>query len=155
MILLRRLLPHMRGSSLLDGITVLAHATPHPDILWSPRNWISTPVKEEVQAAMHWSSSELVDGECFAIDPTGKHILEEKVRGKLLSVDSPKIALLTRGKVSADFRSLADTDGYTLVRPRKTRAAAPEYVNTIEEALLRLAPAWVEAAQNEAVAPTT
>lgn len=82
-----------------------------------------------------------VDGECFAIDPTGKHILEEKVRGKLLTIDIPKIALITRGKVAADFHSLTDTDGFTLVRPRKTRAAAPEYVNTLEEALERLAPA--------------
>lgn len=82
-----------------------------------------------------------VDGECFAIDPTGKHILEEKVRGKLLTIDNPKIALITRGKVSADFHSLANTDGYTLVRPRKTRTAAPEYVASIEEALERLAPA--------------
>ncbi|KTS65026.1 hypothetical protein NS206_05830 [Microbacterium testaceum] len=81
-----------------------------------------------------------VDGECFAIDPTGKHILEEKVRGKLLTIDRPKIAFLTRGKVSADFHNLSDTDGFTLVRPRKNRAPAPEYVNTIEEALSRLAP---------------
>lgn len=77
---------------------------------------------------------------CIAIDPTGKHILEEKVRGKLLTIDDPKIALLTKGKVSSDFRSISDTDGYTLVRPRRTRAAAPEYVNTIVDALNRLAP---------------
>ncbi|QIM16037.1 hypothetical protein G7067_05770 [Leucobacter insecticola] len=81
-----------------------------------------------------------VDGECFAIDPTGKHILEEKVRGKLLTIDRPRIALLTRGKVSRDFHSLSDTDGYTLVRPRKNRSAAPEYFSTISDALLRLAP---------------
>jgi type III restriction enzyme len=82
-----------------------------------------------------------VEGVCFAIDPTGKHILEEKVRGKLLTIDRPKIALLTRGKVSMDFHSLADTDGYTLVRPRKNRGAAPEYFSSIPDALNRLAPA--------------
>lgn len=81
-----------------------------------------------------------VDDECFAIDPTGRHILEEKVRGKLLTIDRPKIVLITRGKVSADFRTTADTSGYTVVRPRKTRAVAPEYANTIDEALKRLAP---------------
>lgn len=80
-----------------------------------------------------------VDDVCFAIDPTGKHILEEKVRGKLLTIDNPKIALITRGKVSADLHSITDADGYSLVRPRKTRAVAPEHVNTLEEALLRLA----------------
>lgn len=85
-----------------------------------------------------------VDGECYAIDPTGRHILEEKVRGKLLTIDRPKIVLLTRGKVSADFTRLSDTDGYTLVRPRKSRPAAPEYVASIEDALSRIAPATAE-----------
>ena len=60
LILLRNLLPRMHGVSLSDGITVLAHATPHPDIFWTSRNWISKPVEEEVQAAMRWSPSELV-----------------------------------------------------------------------------------------------
>jgi hypothetical protein len=61
LILLRRLLPGLRAYSLLDGVSVLAHATPHPDIGWSPRNWISEPVKNEVAAAMRWTPSELVN----------------------------------------------------------------------------------------------
>ncbi|WP_047521860.1 hypothetical protein [Microbacterium sp. ZOR0019] len=104
------------GYGVLLPIKVGSSNTFYPDFLW-------------------W-----VDGECFAIDPTGKHILEEKVRGKLLTIDRPKIALLTKGKVSNDFHQLSDTDGYTLVRPRKSRAAAPEYVNSLVEALERLAP---------------
>lgn len=113
------------GYGVLLPIKVGSSSTFYPDFLW-------------------W-----VDGECFAIDPTGKHILEEKVRGKLLTIDRPKIALLTKGKVSNDFHQLSDTDGYTLVRPRKSRAAAPEYVNSLVEALERLAP-LADVADNEA-----
>lgn len=60
LILLRRLLPGMKGFSLWDGITALAHATPHPDIGWNDRNWISEPVKRDIAASMRWSPSELV-----------------------------------------------------------------------------------------------
>lgn len=104
------------GYGVLLPVKVGSSNTFYPDFLW----WI--------------------DGECFAIDPTGKHILEEKVRGKLLTIDRPRIALLTRGKVSADFHTLSDTEGYTLVRPRKNRAPAPEYFTSITDALARLAP---------------
>ena len=59
LIILRRLLPWMRGRSLLDGITVLTHVTPHPDIFWSERNWISPLIKNEVIATLRWSADEL------------------------------------------------------------------------------------------------
>ncbi len=111
------------GYGILLPVKVGSSNTFYPDFLW-------------------W-----VDGECFAIDPTGKHILEEKVRGKLLTVDRPKIALITQGKVSTDFHNVVDTEGYTVVRPRKNRPPAPEYVSTIEEALRRIAPAEIEEAR--------
>lgn len=60
LILLRRLLPSLSGISLLDAITVLAHATPHPDIFWTKENWISPPVEEAVQASFRWSPDEIV-----------------------------------------------------------------------------------------------
>jgi hypothetical protein len=60
LILLRHLLPVLHGLSLRDGIAALAHATPHPDIAWSSRNWISGPVEQEIAAAMRWTPSELV-----------------------------------------------------------------------------------------------
>lgn len=60
LVLLRRLLPAMKDLSLWDGITALAHATPHPDIGWNPQNWIPKPVKQEIAASMRWSPSELV-----------------------------------------------------------------------------------------------
>jgi type III restriction enzyme len=79
-----------------------------------------------------------VNGECYAIDPTGAHILQDKVRGKLLSLDRPKIVLITKGKVSADWSTVTDTDGYTIVRPRKNRNPAPEHVASLDATLKRL-----------------
>ncbi|MGM9474705.1 hypothetical protein ACS5PJ_22260 [Pseudarthrobacter sp. YS3] len=58
LILLRRLLPWMTGRSLL-GIAVLAHATPHPDIFRTQRNWIPRLIENEVRAALRWSADEL------------------------------------------------------------------------------------------------
>ncbi len=61
LVLLRRLLSSLDGRSLLDAISVLAHATAHPDILWSPHNWISPPVEEAVRKAFSWHPDELAD----------------------------------------------------------------------------------------------
>ena len=61
LVLLRRLLSSLDGRSLLDAISVLAHVTDHPDILWSPRNWISPPVEEAVRKVFSWHPDELAD----------------------------------------------------------------------------------------------
>lgn len=80
-----------------------------------------------------------VNGECFAIDPTGAHILEGKVRSKLLSIDAPKIAIVTPGRILPDWSGKEDTVGFTVVRPRQHRSAAPEYVATVRDALKKIA----------------
>ena len=80
-----------------------------------------------------------VNGTCFAIDPTGAHILQDKVRSKLLGIDEPRIALVTQGRVLPDWSGKEDTDGFTVVRPRQNRPIAPEYVPTIQEALKKIA----------------
>jgi type III restriction enzyme len=79
-----------------------------------------------------------VNGECFAIDPTGAHILEGKVRGKLLNIDTPKIVLITKGRVAPDWLSTEESDDYTVVRPRKNQSARPEYFTNLRDALRRI-----------------
>ena len=76
---------------------------------------------------------------CYAIDPTGAHILNEKVRGKLLTIGKPKIVLLTRGRVGKDFSSLESDDGWTMARPLQGRAPSPEHFTSVRDVLLRLA----------------
>jgi type III restriction enzyme len=79
-----------------------------------------------------------VGRQCYVIDPTGRHILEDKVRAKLLELDNPRVVLVSRGKVTADWTRTEDTEGWTMVRKRTGRRAAPEHFETLQELLARL-----------------
>jgi hypothetical protein len=61
LILLRRVLTSLSGRSLYDGIQVLAHATPHPDIFWTKQNWIPPLVKRDIEASFRWLPDELAE----------------------------------------------------------------------------------------------
>lgn len=68
-----------------------------------------------------------IDDGCWAIDTTGVHILGPKVRGKLLTLADPRIALVTRGKVMSSFDSVEDTKGWTLTLPGPSGASRDYY----------------------------
>lgn len=74
----------------------------------------------------------------LAIDPTGSHIFEAKVRGKLLALDSPSVALIAKGRIKPDWTTSEETDGYTVVRARKGRQPVPEYYTDVKTALRRI-----------------
>lgn len=57
-----------------------------------------------------------IDGTVWALETTGDYILEPKVRGKLLTLEKPKIALVTRGRLSNDLQRREDDTGWTLLR---------------------------------------
>ncbi len=76
---------------------------------------------------------------CYAIDPTGAHILNEKVRGKLLTIDRPKIVFLTRGRVTKEFNAVESEEGWSIVRSLAGRSPSPEYFDILRDALERLA----------------
>jgi type III restriction enzyme len=76
---------------------------------------------------------------CYAIDPTGAHILNEKVRGKLLTIPKPQIVLVSRGRISKDFGSVESEDGWTMVRPLQGRSPSPEYFGSVRDVLTKLA----------------
>lgn len=85
-------------------------STFYPDFLW----WVKDTV--------------------WAIDPTGKFILMEKVRTKLMNVPPPlKIALIARGKLSSSYTVMSD-EGWSLLRFR-TGNAAPETFDSIDDVL--------------------
>jgi type III restriction enzyme len=96
------------------------------------------PTKVGDSAAFYPDFLWWVNGKCYAIDPTGRHILEEKVRAKLLELDDPKVVLITRGKVAADWTRTDDTEGWTMVRPRSGRKPAPEHFEHLQDLLKRL-----------------
>lgn len=56
-------------------------------------------------------------GTCYAVDTTGVHILPPKVRGKLLLLAMPHVALVTRGRVAPSLDTQEDKAGWTLVLP--------------------------------------
>lgn len=62
-----------------------------------------------------------LDADCWAIDTTGPHLLDEKVRGKLLTLQTPKLALAVRGTVDlgSGSGSRKGKDGWSLVLPRE------------------------------------
>lgn len=93
----------MGGYGVPLPVAVTGSQTFYPDFLW----WI--------------------DDTCFAIDTTGIHILDPKVRGKLLNIDEPKLVLATQGRVTATFDSLESTEGWTAVRPGPNGAQRTHY----------------------------
>jgi type III restriction enzyme len=93
---------------------------------------IPLPIKSGSSSVFYPDFLWWVKNTVWAIDPTGKFILLEKVRTKLMSVPAPlKIALITRGKLTPNYTLMAD-DGWSLLRFR-TGNAAPETFDSIDE----------------------
>jgi type III restriction enzyme len=59
-----------------------------------------------------------VDDSCFAIETTGRYLLDAKVRGKLLPIDVPSIVFIVRGRVNLVDGTQESADGWSLVRAR-------------------------------------
>lgn len=104
---------------------------------------IPLPLKSASSSTFYPDFLWWVNGKVWAIDPTGKHILDEKIRTKLLAVPEPlQIALVTRGKLDIGFKKISE-DGWTLVRLRLGNAA-PETFDTLSDLLSDLAAESVE-----------
>src|SRR5262249_16445032 len=98
---------------------------------------IPLPVKSGSSSTFYPDFLWWVKGTVWAIDPTGKFIVVEKVRTKLLNVPAPlKIALLTRGHLSPSYVSAGES-GWSLVRFRNGNAA-PQNFETLDEVLAAL-----------------
>jgi hypothetical protein len=59
LLLMRRLLVHLDVEPTRRLIWALSHATPHPDIFWTPHNWIPEDVTRVVQKSFRWSVQEI------------------------------------------------------------------------------------------------
>lgn len=68
-----------------------------------------------------------IDAKTFAIDTSGIHLLDAKVRGKLMTLDSPKLVFVTRGRVAPTFDTLESQDGWTLIRSGPSGAQRPYF----------------------------
>lgn len=99
---------------------------------------IPLPVKVGTSSTFYPDFVWWTGDDILAIDPTGGHIFEAKVRTKLLAIDSPKVVLVAKGKLRSDWSTLEDADGYTVVRTRRGRQPAPEYYVDLKTALRRI-----------------
>ena len=73
----------------------------------------------------------------WALDTTGKFILDEKVRTKLLTVPPPlRIGLVVRGRLDGNYKMVSD-DGWTVLRFRVGNAA-PESFDDLDDLLKEL-----------------
>ena len=99
---------------------------------------IPLPIKSGASSTFYPDFLWWVKGTVWAIDPTGKFILSEKIRAKLLTVPAPlKIALLVKGQLAPDFQEIGDT-GWALLRFRFGNAA-PENFGSLDDLLATLA----------------
>ena len=95
---------------------------------------VPLPIKSGSSSVFYPDFLWAVKDTVWAIDPTGKFILQEKVRTKLMSVPAPlKIALITRGKLTSNYTEMAD-EGWSLLRFR-TGSAAPETFDSMDDVL--------------------
>lgn len=90
---------------------------------------LELPIKLGTSNAFYPDFLWWADGVAWAIDTTGIHLLGDKVAGKLLTLDDPKLALVTRGRVAPDFLRPVDKTGWTLVRAPPA-ASAPSLSTT-------------------------
>ena len=125
-----------------DELEVAKGLDKHKDYVWARNKdrldyGISLPIKSGSSSVFYPDFLWRVKNTVWAIDPTGKFILLEKVRTKLMSVPSPlRIALITRGKLQSNY-TVAAEDGWSLLRFR-TGNAAPETFDSVDDLLSTL-----------------
>lgn len=99
---------------------------------------IELPIKTGSSTAFYPDFLWWIEGHCFAIDTTGAHMLEDKVRSKLLSIPKPQIVLMTRGRIARDWSGIEDSGGWTIARALSGRSPTPSYASTLKNALEQL-----------------
>lgn len=72
---------------------------------------------------------------CWAIDTTGKHLLSDKVRGKLVALTEPRVALVVRGRVDLATSSNVDREGWTAVLARSGMRPFVEHSANLSDVL--------------------
>jgi len=76
-----------------------------------------------------------VNDVCWAIDTTGKHLMSDKVRGKLIPLDEPKVALVVRGHIDLNRNVVVDRSGWTAVVARSGLSPLVEHSEDLQQLL--------------------
>jgi type III restriction enzyme len=75
---------------------------------------------------------------CWAVDTTGRHLLDEKVRGKLVALETPRMALVVRGTVDLGSGSREGNEGWSLVLGRPNLKPIVEHSDDLDILVKRL-----------------
>jgi len=75
------------------------------------------------------------DGIVWAIDTTGRHLLQEKIRGKLVALGQPKMALVVRGHSDVDCEQVVGKDGWSAVIARAGTKPLVHHVDDLQRLL--------------------
>ncbi len=75
---------------------------------------------------------------CWAVDTTGRHLLDEKIRGKLVVLETPRMALIVRGTVDLDNGSREGKEGWSLVLGRPNLKPIVEHSDDLDILVKRL-----------------
>lgn len=100
LIVLRYLLNTLEGDKLEQALSILALATPHPDILWTMHNWIGDTTKMAVVKHCRWSNDEVcrllqaVPWELWQRDDSGQDLY-------MLLMEDPEIGRKMRVALSS------------------------------------------------------
>ncbi len=54
-------------------------------------------------------------GQAWALDTTGRHLVQEKIRGKLVGMGGPRMGLIVRGQMDLEKEQSVGTDGWSAV----------------------------------------
>lgn len=135
--------PHYDSKSFNDEELQMAKALDKfADYVWARNKdrldyHIPLPVKSGSSSNFYPDFLWWVKETVWAIDPTGKFILDEKLRTKLLMVPKPlKIALVTKDRYDEHYK-LKEEGGWTLARYRDGNPR-PETFDTLDELLSQL-----------------
>ena len=71
-------------------------------------------------------------GVCWAVDTTGRHLLDEKVRGKLVALETPRMALVVRGTVDLGSGSREGKEAWSLVLGRANLRPIVEHSDDLD-----------------------
>ena len=81
------------------------------------------------------------DREALAIDTTGRHLIQEKIRGKLVGFNSPLMVLVVRGTMDLTREQSVGTAGWSSVIGRPGLPPLVEYKSSLDSLLVALAEA--------------
>ena len=105
--------PFAHAIDRVKGVTWVRNPT-------TPSQGYGIPLPKKVGDSLAFDPDFLIwkKGVCWAVDTTGRHLLDAKVRGKLFALEAPKLALVVRGSVDLGSGSREGKDGWSLVLPR-------------------------------------